>query len=38
MPYLRTLSFMEKGMPCIMMVVENHAMEIENGARLDSST
>ena len=36
MPYLRTLAFMEKGTPCIMMVVVNHAMETENGVRLDS--
>ena len=38
MPYLRTLAFMEKGTPCIVMAVENHAMETENGARFDSST
>ena len=37
MPYLRTLAFMEKEMPCTMMAVENHAMETENEARLDSS-
>ena len=38
MPYLRTLAFMEKGMPCTVMAVRNHAIETENGARLDSST
>ena len=38
MPYLRTLAFMEKGTPCTVMVVGNHAIETENGARLDSST
>ena len=38
MPYLRTFAFIEKGTPCIVMDVENHAMETENGARLDSST
>ena len=38
MPYLRTLVFMEKGMSCIVMVVENQAMETEDGVRLDSST
>ena len=38
MPYLRTLTFMEKGTSCTLMVVENHAMETEDGARLDSST
>ena len=37
MPYLRTLAFMEKGMLCIVMAVENHVMETENGARLVSS-
>ena len=38
MPYLRTLTFMEKGMSCIVMVVGDHAIKTENGARLDSST
>ena len=38
MPYLRTLEFMEKGISCIMMTVEDHAMETKEGARLDSST
>ena len=38
LPYLRTLTFMEKGTPCTMMVVGNHAIESENEARLDSST
>ena len=37
MPYLRTLTFMEKGTPCTVMAMENHDMETENGARLDSS-
>ena len=37
MPYLRTLAFMEKGTPCTMMNVGNHAIEIENEAWLDSS-
>ena len=37
MPYLRTLAFMEKGTSCIVMAVENHAMETKDGARLDSS-
>ena len=34
MPYLRTLAFMEKGTPCIVMVVENHAMETNNGGKV----
>ena len=34
MPYLRTLAFMEKGMPCTVMVVENHAMETDNGGKV----
>ena len=38
MPYLRTLAFMEKGTSCTVMALENHAMEIENKPRLDSST
>ena len=38
MLYLRTLAFMEKGTPCIVMVVGNHAKETKNGARLDSLT
>ena len=38
MPYLRTLAFMEKGTPCTMMALENHAMETENRPRLDSSS
>ena len=38
MPYLRTLAFMEKGTPCTVMAVENHAREIKDGVRLDSST
>ena len=38
MPYLRTLAFMEKRMPCTVMVVENHAMETDNGARLEYLT
>ena len=38
MPYLRPLAFMENGKTCTVMAVENHAMEIENGTRLDSST
>ena len=29
---------MEKGTLCTMMAVENHAMETEDGVRLDSST
>ena len=38
MPYLRILVFMEKGTPCIVLVMENQAMETEDGARLNSST
>ena len=38
MPYLRTLVFMEEGTPCTVMGVGNHAIEIDNGTRLDSST
>ena len=38
LPHLRTLSFMEKRTPCTVMVVGNHAIKTENGARLDSST
>ena len=38
MPYLRTLAFMEKWTLCTVMAVENHAMETEDGVRLDSST
>ena len=38
MPYFKTLVFMDKGTSCIVMVVENQAMETEDGARLDSST
>ena len=38
MPYLRTLAFMEKGTPCIVLAMENQAMETEDGARLDSLT
>ena len=38
MPYLRTLAFMEKGTSCTVLVVENQAMETEDGARLYSST
>ena len=38
MSYLRTLAFMEKGKPCTVMTMGNHAIETENEARLDSST
>ena len=38
MPYLRTLALMEKGNPCTVMAMGNHAIETENKARLDSST
>ena len=38
MAYLRTLAFMEKGTPCTVMVVVDHAIETEIRARLDSST
>ena len=38
MPYLRTLAFMEKGTPCLVLAVENQAMKTEDGARLCSST
>ena len=38
MPYLRTLVFMEKGTPCTMMAMGNHAIETENRERLDFST
>ena len=38
MPYLRTLAFIEKETSCIVMAMENHAMETKDGVRLDSST
>ena len=38
MLYLRKLTFMEKETPCTVMAVGTHALETENGARLDSST
>ena len=38
MPYMRTLTFMEKGTPCTVLSVKNQAMETEDGARLYSST
>ena len=38
MPYLRTLAFMEKGMPNTVLAVKNQAMKTIDGARLCSST
>ena len=37
MPYLRTLVFMEKGMSCKVMTVENQAIKTKNETRLVSS-
>ena len=35
MPYLRTLAFLEKGTPCTMMAMENHAMKTEKWGKVE---